>query len=358
MNYYNQPYYNPPLSGEPMVYHPKYGYITPKKLERKEIRNNVTKVFGAVLGTVLASYIVGFALGFILPFMGVNYNYNLYPDSYGFPPVLAHLLGYISVVLCTGLPFIIYAVAKRQSPTRYFRFEKVGAGTGFMFLLAGSGVVMLANFPSGWLTSLLNGLGFPSEMPESLPIDNPLLAILYFGSVAIMPAIFEELAIRGVLLSSLRKHGNAFALVISSLSFAFLHYNLPQVFFAFICGLVLGYVYLRTNNLWICIGIHMINNGIAVIMEILYAYLPSGTADIVTTILFYGTILLGIIFLIILIATKRLHFRFAKPEPSEEPAFYAPSASKAVGLLTSPTFIITGIICLFLVIRNTFWPML
>lgn len=75
---------------------------------------------------------------------------------------------------------------------------------------------------------------------------------------------------RGFLLGGLSvKYGRLIALSVSSLLFAFLHFNMVQTISAFICGLILGLLYIHTNLIFCCRLTHMGYNLISYIVVIL-----------------------------------------------------------------------------------------
>ena len=78
---------------------------------------------------------------------------------------------------------------------------------------------------------------------------------------AFFAGICEEVFFRGVLLSYLSKYkGKAFGLLISSLVFAVFHCtrynNLYQLSSVLLCGITLGYIYIKTKSLYMSIGLH------------------------------------------------------------------------------------------------------
>lgn len=86
-------------------------------------------------------------------------------------------------------------------------------------------------------------------------------------SLAVIPAIGEELIFRGVIFNSLRQKGTLFAVIISSLFFTLFHFNISQLFYPFLFGLILGFMYSKTNNLITTILIHFINNAINISIQ-------------------------------------------------------------------------------------------
>jgi membrane protease YdiL (CAAX protease family) len=83
-------------------------------------------------------------------------------------------------------------------------------------------------------------------------------------TMAVVPAITEELLMRGMIMQPLRRFGNGFALVCSSILFALLHQNMTQAPMAFFAGLALGWASIKTGALWAPILIHFWNNAVSV----------------------------------------------------------------------------------------------
>lgn len=83
-------------------------------------------------------------------------------------------------------------------------------------------------------------------------------------TVVVMAPLFEEVIFRGVLLESTRaKYGVMVAWLVSSAIFGIVHVHPTVAVNAFFIGLVLGFIYLRTDSLWSVIILHAVNNGIA-----------------------------------------------------------------------------------------------
>ncbi|WP_171186497.1 ABC transporter permease subunit/CPBP intramembrane protease [Alienimonas chondri] len=112
-----------------------------------------------------------------------------------------------------------------------------------------------------WLT----GRFFP-ELPEgmaafkqsmaSVPIPLALLA------AAIAPALCEEIAFRGFLLSGFSRAGRPWlAIGLSSVAFGVVHLVPQQVFAATLAGLILGTLAWKGRSLWPCVLFHVIFNG-------------------------------------------------------------------------------------------------
>ncbi|MDO5448797.1 MAG: CPBP family intramembrane metalloprotease, partial [Clostridia bacterium] len=126
-------------------------------------------------------------------------------------------------------------------------------GVAFLTLLISNVIVSMG-------TIFGEAVGFEFEAAES-PAPQSFTGYLWqVLSVAIVPAVVEEFAVRGVMLQSLRKYGDLFAMIVSSLFFGLMHGNCLQAPFAFILGMVIAWLVIKTDSLWTGIAIHFMNN--------------------------------------------------------------------------------------------------
>jgi uncharacterized protein len=108
-----------------------------------------------------------------------------------------------------------------------------------------------------------------AEIFESLS-SSPLLA---FFMLVIMAPITEEALFRGVVLRGLlRRHGPWASSVVSALLFGFVHVYPAQVMPAFLLGLLLATIHLRTGSLWPCMWTHAIVNALFLVAHMLIPY--------------------------------------------------------------------------------------
>lgn len=84
--------------------------------------------------------------------------------------------------------------------------------------------------------------------------------------IIVIAPVIEEILFRGVVLKPLEKYGKLLAIVISSLLFAIYHGNIIQGIYAFICGLLLGFV-ASEYSLKYSVILHIFNNLISTIIE-------------------------------------------------------------------------------------------
>ncbi|KRL06031.1 CAAX amino protease [Liquorilactobacillus hordei DSM 19519] len=106
--------------------------------------------------------------------------------------------------------------------------------------------------------SLVNLIGYSSteQLEEATSTSKTISMMLYTGFLG---PITEEIVFRGFLLRSLEKYGQGFAIIISAYMFGLYHSNFTQSGFAFVVGLLLGYVTLTYGIRW-SILLHVFNN--------------------------------------------------------------------------------------------------
>ena len=172
--------------------------------------------------------------------------------------------------LTPDITFIFYLI--QMMPTIAFvvwRRHRAGLDVGihlgigrihFPMILWGV-VVLLA---SGVVIEPLLEL-FPSAPYEAVQQTIGLGGWAIMSTVVAAP-ILEEVLFRGVIFESCRERlGKGGAVLLSALLFGLIHGIPVQIVNAFVVGLILGYIYLRTRSLMSVIVLHAINNGLAYI---------------------------------------------------------------------------------------------
>lgn len=188
--------------------------------------------------------------------------------SYESNQVSTILVWFASVVI----PFILYSVVIKMPFSAAAPLKKPNSNVLIPAVMIGMGMSVIGTFFTSAISVFTSLFGLrstppPTEIPESIAGY-----VLMFLSIVIIPAFFEELVYRGIVMQSLRRFGDGFALLCSSILFAMVHASLEQGAFAFIMALVIGYFTLRTGSLWTGIAIHFTNNFVSVILDTISRY--------------------------------------------------------------------------------------
>lgn len=194
-------------------------------------------------------------------------NYFLTALLTGLPPLGAVLVTQLVLHVGLALAFVRWARAPEL-----LALGRPDGGTPQALGLAGlvgGGAWIGLSIPLMWAQgALVPGQGAAAEaMKSGLSLEGVPLPIL-IAVLAIVPAVAEELAFRGVVLGALRRRMQLpGALVLQALLFALLHGSLFRLLPTFCLGLLLGLLAARTRSLWPAMLAHALNNTILVVLD-------------------------------------------------------------------------------------------
>ena len=128
---------------------------------------------------------------------------------------------------------------------------------------------MLWTFVAGisaiFITDAISSLAdfLPDFLEDSFAsIESSWIGIL---AVAIVGPVLEEMLFRGAITTELLKRYNPkLAIFLSALFFGIFHLNPAQILTAFLIGLLLAWLYYKTQSLWPGILVHVLNNSLSV----------------------------------------------------------------------------------------------
>ncbi len=175
----------------------------------------------------------------------------------------------VTLIALIGTPAVLMAVMLTRSPRHTLLLHRTRPIT-----MAAALLLAVALHPSAmalaqavrWLYPMSEGMTAQLQQVGQLLEQAPnVWTVLLL--IAVLPAICEELAFRGFILSGLRHLGHKWAAIaISSVFFGITHGVLQQSMSAVCVGLVIGYVAVQTRSLWPCILFHLVFNSISVLM--------------------------------------------------------------------------------------------
>ncbi len=321
--------------------------LTEEEIEKKEIKRKMTGI-----GTVL---IITFALMqlWVFPFIiigqliGFSFEsvYGLLENEY-----FLYATHIVSSLLCFTIPFIILARTQKSTVSELVPLGRAEKGTALPFFLFGISICSLANIFSSaadsFFDNFLSLFGLRYELSNDTDEKGLLIFILALLSTAVVPALVEEFGCRGIMFGLLKKHSEGFAIIVSSLLFAIIHGNFVQIPFAFMVGLALAVIRLKTGTLWVAVAVHFCNNLVSVIFEYVLYDLSQGVQNVIYFVYLMVCMLLGI--LGVLLIAKKSPEIFALEVNKNK----IPEKSLVVTALTRPTVII--IISIYLLLAFSF----
>lgn len=336
MNSYGEGYGERPRE---TVYHAGNGFYSPYiepewKKEKRLLRGAGNGIALAALGYVAISFAASFV--FML-MMELVYPVTNLTGKLFISEAAEWTFNLAMYIVSLVIPFAIYTLAIRM-PLKValpLRRAKIGLTAGGV--LVGLGACVAASYATSALQVTLEVFGIGITMPEFTVPETVPGIILYFITMALAPAFIEEMVFRGVIMQSLRRFGDIFALVASSLIFGIFHLNLIQMPYAFIVGLCIGYFVMRTGSLWVGVIIHFINNTVSATMELIIPKISEEMLVFINVVYNFVCVILAVIAIIALLAKYKDMFRFGKA-----PGVLSPGR-KSLYFMTSPVLIIAMI---------------
>ena len=283
---------DPPVADRPADSLPEYApairdawpQARPARLTGWFERNGFTPVWAAVLVFVLAFLLFQLVVSPIVIGIGLVLDYN--QSGQAGPPDLGALMENVlengrllltanTVGQLVGFGLLALLVARLHSPDvrEYLRIRTPdGPGIG----LAALGWATL--YPAVlWAGQLNESLPQPEwlrafeqsqvELLEGALLGSDLSTAFLFVALALTPAICEELLFRGYLQRQVERAGGAVAsIVVVGVLFGAYHLRLSQVVPLSMLGIYMGFAVWATGSLWAGVVVHLLNNGLAVVV--------------------------------------------------------------------------------------------
>ncbi len=122
------------------------------------------------------------------------------------------------------------------------------------------------------------------QMMQSIGLGETTWSIL-LATVVLAP-VGEELLCRGIMLKLAGKVTDKFwiANTIQALAFGVIHMNWVQGIYAFVLGMILGYVYGKYQNILVCMVLHAVINFSSNYVDSLFLLLPDGNPILILTV--------------------------------------------------------------------------
>jgi len=243
---------------------------------------NLMAMFSLIfLGSLVGEFIVFFIVKGVL---GINIFTN---------PEALNNVSNPTVLTLQQVRFIIITITTFITAATIFRKHMEYGGQDYLAIkrgisLKGLGIVamiFMLCFPVSNFLYYVNGLlDFSVVSPEvgealkqmeqesnmfqnqMIMNDSISVFLLNFLSIAILSAIGEELVFRGIfqrLFTKMFRNVHV-AVFISALLFSLIHMSYYGLLSRFFMGIVLGYIYVCTANIWYCILFHFFNNALGV----------------------------------------------------------------------------------------------
>ena len=264
-------------------------------------------LYFGIMNSVVAG--AGFAAAFVFALSDPHASEEamaLMVESYsGWGYILSVAVGFFLLLLWKKRDFCFCEIWKSE--------RQMTPGAFFSLFAIFFGIQALLQVMTGYMEQIFNFFG--SSMLDGLEeVSTTGDTVSMFLYVAILAPISEEILFRGAILRILQPYGKKFAVLGSAFLFGMFHGNFIQTPYAFLVGLVLGYVTVEYSMGW-AVFLHLLNNLVLVdMMNRLSALLPVGVGNLLSLLFIWGCAIAAIIILIVkhrvvveYFAVKRMH---------------------------------------------------
>lgn len=212
---------------------------------------------------VAASYVYQLLLGLFLQDQALLWAY-----SFGTPVVYAACV-------------LIGCAVRNVHPIYALQMERRPRATSMLLSAAMAVAAIAAFYPIATGVQQLFALMGYRQTPLYADYTSSAgrLVLGLFG-LALLPAMGEELLLRGVVFGGLRRNGTVRAIVLSALIFALMHGSPVQFVHQLMIGLLMAYIVYMTGSLYNSVLFHFVNNALVLVYD--YIYVATGATFVIT----------------------------------------------------------------------------
>ena len=189
---------------------------------------------------------------------------DLYQNSASF----YYMFGSVYEILYIGLPALLIILYYNKDRVAFLRLNPMKGSEILLTVLIGLGVYVAnmflteANYVAATLFSDIT-------LPTTPEINGVADKIFFIIQLAIVAPVLEELLMRGVIMRGLEGKSKWFAIIITGVFFGMLHLSYYTIVPKILAGILLCYVVFTTNSLYAGIIVHLINNALSGLLELI-----------------------------------------------------------------------------------------
>lgn len=268
-----------------------YG-VSPKEYEEKrDIKKRANATGVSIIVAIAIALVWSLVYIFVLGKLGfsVRTAHQIMSD----PAVLQIVQVVLSILMFT-LPFTVIFGLNGLRASELVSFKRPKKGNRLAMYFIGLAFCAFSNTAVSLADGLFGYFGFEYNVNYGESPSGFFGFMLCVISTVAVPALVEEFAFRGLVLGSLKKYGEGFAIIVSSVVFGLMHGNFEQMPFAFSVGLVLGFITIKTESLLIACAVHATNNAVSVIFDFLPSTVSQSAQNVMYIVFIMVCMLLGI----------------------------------------------------------------
>ena len=246
--------------------------------------------------------------------------------SNGWGYMVTIVIGFAALWLWKGRGFVCKTLWTRSRPMKFGSFVAL-----LCLFISGQSVFQVV---ASVQEAILNVFGLSAlESIESATMNSDSLSMFLYAAIG--APIMEEIIFRGLVLRQLEPYGKGFAVVMSAFTFGIFHGNIVQIPYAFLVGLVMGYVAIEYNIVWAMV-LHMINN--LVLGDLITRVLPGVPGNAVTSLIIMACSLVAAVLLLVRLKDIREYYEKNPIRDADAGNFFS-----APGMIALELFVLFGV---------------
>ncbi len=243
---------------------------------------------------------------------------------------LSSVISIVAVIV-----FFVFNKCEKAQRVNLLGINKFNSLKILYAILLSAGMFLGLGFVNVKFNEILNKIGISTTSP-TIPLENVWQFILFSITLAVFPAVAEEIFFRGILLSSLKNCSVIKRACAVGIVFALYHCNLVQFLYQFIYGFALSILAIYLKSIIPCIIAHFLNNFAVILFQYSNIYID-----------LYNLLVIGLGLLCLIAFCLMISFDFVKKYIKEKHVqkiivFYFPYA--LFGILICLFMIISGLL--------------
>lgn len=209
-------------------------------------KRDVSKEISALLAVILILLLGLSLVGQWLPKMGAGLT------------VLIYIVIYL-------VPMIIYSKVHRYKLRHALRMKMIHPKYWLFIFLFGLSVCLICSLINMGTGALFRAIFHVSYENSIVDLSGKSALALFFTSV-LLPALSEELLLRGLIQGEYEKYGPTIGVLLTAVIFALFHTNPMHLPSLFVAGVCYGVLTLLFKSVWPAVFAHGVNNAVALLI--------------------------------------------------------------------------------------------
>ncbi len=220
--------------------------------DASRILKGIRKHFSWLGGMYMLGVIVIYAVQLLIPGIAMY----IWPDLLQNGDI--SLLFSMAPMYLIGMPVLILLV--KTTPAQKIEPHPMKPGHFVIAAIMCFGAVYLTNIIGIIITTVIGMLKGSSVQNELANVTESVSLWMIALIMVICAPIIEEYVFRKLIVERTIRYGEGVAVLLSGLMFGLFHGNLNQFIYAFVLGMFLAFLYVKTGKLKITIALHMMIN--------------------------------------------------------------------------------------------------